>query len=322
LISVVAPIHNEAETIPELHRRLTSVLAELGAYEIVLVDDGSTDGSWDHMLALAPGDPHLRLVRLSRNFGHQAALTAGLEAARGDAVVLIDSDLQDPPELIPSLVAKWREGFDVVYGLRTTREGETLFKRSTASLFYRALRGMTRIEIPADAGDFRLLSRRAVDALARMPERARFLRGMTSWLGFPQAGVQYDRDARYAGKTKYPTRRMIGFALDAMTSFSTTPIRVVTGLGFVLVAFCAVVLGWTLYIKVFTNTAVAGWTSLLIVVLLLGGMQLVSLGIIGQYVGRIFEEAKQRPLFVVGETVEGGTATSTESPTAAVTRTP
>jgi dolichol-phosphate mannosyltransferase len=172
---------------------------------------------------------------------------------------------------------------------------------------------MTRIEIPADAGDFRLLSRRAVDALARMPERARFLRGMTSWLGFPQAGVQYERDARYAGKTKYPTRRMISFALDAMTSFSTTPIRVVTGLGFVLVAFCAVVLGWTVYIKVFTDSAVAGWTSLLIVVLLLGGMQLVSLGIIGQYVGRIFEEAKQRPLFVVGETVEGGTA---------VTRTP
>jgi dolichol-phosphate mannosyltransferase len=313
LISVVAPIHNEAETIAELHRRLTSVLTELGDYEIVLVDDGSLDRSWEHMLALAPGDPHLRLVRLSRNFGHQAALTAGLEAARGDAVVLIDADLQDPPELIPLLVAKWREGFDVVYGLRTRREGETLFKRSTASVFYRLLRGMTRIEIPADAGDFRLLSRRAVDALARMPERARFLRGMTSWLGFPQAGVQYERDARFAGKTKYPTRRMISFALDAVTSFSTTPIRIVTGLGFVLVAFCVVVLGWTVYIKLFTDTAVAGWTSLLIVVLLLGGMQLVSLGIIGQYVGRIFEEAKQRPLFVVGETVEGG---------AAVTRTP
>jgi dolichol-phosphate mannosyltransferase len=315
LISVVAPIHNEAETIPELHRRLTSVLAKLGAYEIVLVDDGSTDGSWERMLALAPGDAHLRLVRLSRNFGHQAALTAGLEAARGDAVVLIDSDLQDPPELIPSLVAKWREGFDVVYGLRTKREGETLFKRTTASVFYRLLRGMTRIEIPADAGDFRLLSRRAVDALARMPERARFLRGMTSWLGFPQTGVQYERDARHAGATKYPTRRMISFALDAMTSFSTTPIRVVTGLGFVLVAFCAVVLSWTVYIKVFTNSAVAGWTSLLIVVLLLGGMQLVSLGIIGQYIGRIFEEAKQRPLFVVGEIVEGGTASVAESPT-------
>jgi len=316
LISVVAPIHNEAETIPELHRRLTSVLTELGDYEIVLVDDGSTDRSWEHMLALAPADPHLRLLRLSRNFGHQAALTAGLEAARGDAVVLIDSDLQDPPELIPILVAKWREGFDVVYGLRTTREGETRFKRWTASTFYRLLRMMTRVEIPADAGDFRLLSRRAVDALARMPERARFLRGMTSWLGFPQVGVPYDRDARYAGETKYPARRMLSFALDAITSFSTTPIRIVTGLGFVLVAFCVVVLGWTVYIKVFTNSAVQGWTSLLIVVLLLGGMQLVSLGIIGQYVGRIFEEAKQRPLFVVGETVEGGTISVPESPSA------
>jgi glycosyltransferase involved in cell wall biosynthesis len=317
VISVVAPIHNEAESISELHRRLTAALTELGDYEIVLVDDGSIDRSWEHMRELAPGDPHLRLLRLSRNFGHQAALTAGLEAARGDAVVLIDSDLQDPPELIPIFVAKWREGFDVVYGLRTRREGETRFKRWTASIFYRLLRMMTRVEIPADAGDFRLLSRRAVDALARMPERARFLRGMTSWLGFPQVGVEYERDARYAGDTKYPTRRMIGFALDAITSFSTTPIRVVTGLGFVLVAFCAVVLGWTVYVKVFTNTAVQGWTSLLIVVLLLGGMQLVSLGIIGQYVGRIFEEAKQRPLFVVGETVEGGTISVSESPTAA-----
>ena len=314
MISVVAPIHNEAETITELHRRLTGALTELGDYEIVLVDDGSTDCSWDHMLALAPSDSRLRLVRLSRNFGHQAALTAGLEAARGDAVVLIDADLQDPPELIPTLVTKWHEGFDVVYALRTRREGETRFKRWTAAVFYRLLRGMTRVEIPADAGDFRLLSRRAVDALARMPERARFLRGMTSWLGFPQVGVQYERDARYAGETKYPTRRMIGFALDAVTSFSTTPIRIVTGLGFLLVAFCAVVLGWTVYIKLFTSTAVQGWTSVLGVVLLLGGVQLVSLGIIGQYVGRIFEEAKQRPLYLVGEIVEGGSVSPPESP--------
>jgi glycosyltransferase involved in cell wall biosynthesis len=321
VISVVAPIHNEAESITELHRRLTAALTELDDYEIVLVDDGSIDRSWELMLDLAPGDPHLRLVRLSRNFGHQAALTAGLEAARGDAVILIDADLQDPPELIPTLVAKWREGFDVVYGLRTSREGETHFKRWTASVFYRLLRRMTRVEIPADAGDFRLLSRRAVDALARMPERARFLRGMTSWLGFPQVGVQYEREARYAGETKYPARRMIGFALDAITSFSTTPIRIVTGLGFVLVAFCAVVLGWTVYIRVFTNTAVAGWTSLLIVVLLLGGMQLVSLGIIGQYVGRIFEESKQRPLYLVGETVQGGSMSSSESPEEPAVRT-
>ena len=306
MISVVAPIHNEAETITELYRRLTDALTELGDYEILLVDDGSTDGSWEQMLALAPGDSHVRLLRLSRNFGHQAALTAGLDAARGEAVVLIDADLQDPPEVISILVEKWREGFDVVYGLRTSRQGETRFKRWTASVFYRLLRVMTRVEIPADAGDFRLLSRRAVDALARMPERARFLRGMTSWLGFEQVGVRYERDPRYAGETKYPVRRMVGFALDAVTSFSTTPIRIVTGLGFLLVLFCAGVLSWVVYVKIFTSTAVPGWTSVLVVVLLLGGMQLVALGIIGQYVGRIFEEAKQRPLYLVGETVEGG----------------
>jgi len=303
VISVVAPVHNEAETLPELHRRVTATVAELGAYEIVLVDDGSTDDSWPAMLALAAGDPHVRLLRLSRNFGHQAALTAGLDASRGDAVVLIDADLQDPPELIPALVAKWREG-------------ETLFKRWTAALFYRLLRRMTRVDIPSDAGDFRLLSRRAVEALARMPERARFLRGMTSWVGFRQAGVPYQRDARYAGETKYPTRRMVGFAVDAITSFSTTPIRLVTGVGFVVVAFCVGVLAWAIYVKFFTDTAVAGWTSVLIVVLLLGGMQLVAFGVIGQYIARIFEESKQRPLYLVEESVEGGAQSAEDaSPT-------
>jgi dolichol-phosphate mannosyltransferase len=322
VISVVAPIHNEVETLPELYRRLTATLEELGGYEIVLVDDGSTDESWSTMLALAAGDAHVRLLRLSRNFGHQAALTAGLDAARGEAVVLMDADLQDPPEVIPALVAKWRDGFDVVYGLRTGREGETWFKRGTASLFYRVLRRMTRVDIPSDAGDFRLLSRRAVEALARMPERARFLRGMTSWVGFRQAGVEYQRDARYAGETKYPTRRMIRFALDAITSFSTTPIRLVTGVGFVVVAFCVGVLAWAVYIKFFTDTAVAGWTSVLIVVLLLGGMQLVAFGVIGQYVARIFEEAKQRPLYLVEESVEGGTPSPDAAATSAATPLP
>jgi len=315
VISIVVPIHNETETLAELHRRLTTVLAELAPYEVVLIDDGSTDDSWERMLAVAAGDRHVRLLRLSRNFGHQAALTAGIDAARGEAVVVMDGDLQDPPELIPTFVAKWREGFDVVYGLRTRREGETQFKRWTAALFYRLLRSMTRVDIPADAGDFRLLSRRALDALSRMPERARFLRGMTSWVGFRQVGVQYERDARYAGETKYPARRMIRFALDAITSFSTTPIQVVTSLGFVLVVFCAGVFAWTVYVKLFTDSAVAGWTSVLGVVLLLGGMQLVALGIIGQYVARIFEEAKQRPLYLVAETVEGGALTSAETQT-------
>jgi dolichol-phosphate mannosyltransferase len=304
MISVVVPVHNEVETLDELHRRLSAVLDGLGQHEIVLVDDGSDDRSWERMRVLAASDPHVRLIRLSRNFGHQAALTAGLDASRGDAVVVMDADLQDPPELIPELVAKWREGFDVVYGVRTTREGETRFKLLTASVFYRLLRGVSRVDIPADAGDFRLLSRRAVDALARMPERARFLRGMTSWVGFRQAGVSYRRDARYAGTTNYPTRRMITLGLDAITSFSTAPIRVVTSLGFVLVVFCAGVLAWTVYVKLFTDTAVAGWTSLLAVVLLLGGMQLVALGIIGQYVARIFEESKQRPVYLVEETVD------------------
>ena len=304
MISVVIPVHNEVETLGELHRRLAIVLEGLGQHEIVLVDDGSDDRSWERMRGIASSDAHVRLIRLSRNFGHQAALTAGLDASRGEAVVVMDADLQDPPELIPELVAKWREGFDVVYGVRTTRDGETRFKLLTASVFYRLLRSVSRVDIPADAGDFRLLSRRAVDALARMPERARFLRGMTSWVGFRQAGVSYQRDARYAGTTNYPTRRMITLGLDAITSFSTAPIRVVTTLGFLLVVFCAGVLAWTVYIKLFTDTAVAGWTSLLAVVLLLGGMQLVALGIIGQYVARIFEESKQRPVYLVEETVD------------------
>jgi polyisoprenyl-phosphate glycosyltransferase len=304
VISVVVPVHNEAETLRELHRRLGAALAGLGAYELVLVDDGSTDRSWEQLRELARDDPRARLLRLSRNFGHQAALTAGLDAARGDAVIVMDADLQDPPELIPALVAKWQDGFDVVYGLRTSRRGETRFKLWTAALFYRALRRMTNVEIPADAGDFRLLSRRAVDALAQMPERARFLRGMTSWLGFPQVGVEYQRDVRYAGETNYSTRQMVSLALDGITSFSNAPIRIVTSLGFVLVVFCAGVLAWTIYIRLFTDSAVAGWTSLLAVVLLLGGMQFVALGIIGQYVARIFEEAKQRPLYLVSETVE------------------
>lgn len=308
MISVVLPVHNEAGTLPELHRRLTAALSGVGAYEVVLVDDGSTDDSWFHLVELAKNDPHVELLRLSRNFGHQAALTAGLDAARGEAVIVMDADLQDPPEAIPSLIAKWHEGFDVVYGVRTIREGETRFKLWTAAAFYRALRSISHVDIPADAGDFRLLSRQAVDALALMPERARFLRGMTSWVGFRQVAVQYEREARYAGKTNYSRRRMITLALDAITSFSTAPIRIVTSLGFLLVLFCAGVLAWTVYVKLFTDTAVAGWTSLLAVVLLLGGMQFVALGVIGQYVARIFEEAKQRPLYLVSERIRGGVA--------------
>ena len=305
LISVVAPVYNEVATVRELHRRLTDALAALGPYEIVLVDDGSTDGTWEALRELARTDRHLRLLRLSRNFGHQIALSAGLDHARGDAVVSLDGDLQDPPEVIPELVARWRDGSDVVFAVRRQRDGETWFKRATASAFYKFINRVSSVDIPEQAGDFRLLSRRALDALLAMPERARYLRGMSSWIGFRQSEVPYTRDARRAGETKYPLGRMLHFAGDAVTSFSATPIRFVAALGFVSVALCLVALAWTLYVRFFTDETVAGWTSVIVVVLFLGGVQLLSLGIIGQYVGRIFDEVKGRPLYFVDELVEG-----------------
>jgi len=306
VISIVAPVFNEHGTLEELHRRLTATLAELGPYEIVLVDDGSIDGSWERLLELAARDRHLRLLRLSRNFGHQAALSAGLDAARGEAIVLMDADLQDPPEVIPQLVAKWREGFDVVYAVRSDREGEPRLRLASISLFYGLLHRITATSIPQNAGDFRLLSRRAADAIAAMPERARFLRGMTSWIGYRQTGVPYRREARYAGESKYPTRKLVRLAFDGITSFSTAPIKLVTAIGFALVVFCVGVLAWTLYVRFFTDNPPQGWTSVIAVVLLLGGVQLLSLGVIGQYVARIFDETKQRPLYFVEEVVEGG----------------
>ena len=304
LLSVVIPILNEEPLVGRLHERVTAAVAPLGAYELVVVDDGSTDGTWSRLVELAAADPHLRLVRLSRNFGHQIALTAGLEVARGDAVVTMDGDLQDPPEVIPDLVARWQEGYDVVYGVREEREGETRYKLWTARLFYGLIGRLSPVEIPAEAGDFRLLSRRAANALRAMPERARFLRGMTSWIGFPRIGVPYRREARTAGATKYPTRKMIKFAADAITSFSSAPLRVVSAIGFVLVGFCAVYLLYTLYVRFFTDDTVEGWTSVIVVLLLIGGAQLIGLGVIGQYIGRIYDEAKGRPLYVVSELVD------------------
>jgi dolichol-phosphate mannosyltransferase len=306
LLSVVAPICNEESVVEEFHARVSAAIAALGPYELILVDDGSTDGSWERMLAVAARDPAVRLVRLSRNFGHQMALTAGLDAARGDAVVSLDSDLQDPPELIPELVQRWRDGYDVVYAVRTQRDGERRWRLAGISMYYRLLRGPGRADIPEQAGDYRLLSRRALDALRRMPERARYLRGMTSWIGFRQVAVPYRRDARFAGQTKYPLRKLIRLGLDGMLSFSTVPLKLVSLLGFVLVVFCTGLLAWSIYVRLFTSDHPAGWTSVIAVVLLLGGVQLLSLGIIGQYVARIFEEAKERPLYFVDEIVEGG----------------
>ena len=314
LVSIVVPIYNEAEVLDELLQRLRGVLEPLGPYEVVLVDDASTDSSWERLLSHAADDRRFRLIRLSRNFGHQVAITAGLDAARGDVVVTMDGDLQDPPEVIPSLVAKWREGYDVVYAVRTEREGETLFKRGTAAAFYWLLARLSPTDIPAQAGDFRLLSRRAARALSQMPERARFLRGMSSWIGYRQIGVPYRRDARYAGSTKYPARKMMRFASDAITSFSSAPLRVVSGIGLFFVVFCAGYLAYSLYAKFATDDTVPGWTTVVVLVLLLGGVQLVGLGIVGTYVARIFEESKRRPLYLVDEVFEGGRVETVEEP--------
>jgi dolichol-phosphate mannosyltransferase len=309
LVSVVAPVLNEEQTAVELVHRITAAVEPLPYdLEVIVVDDGSTDATWEILRGLAAHEPRLRLLRLSRNFGHQAALSAGVDAARGDAVVCIDGDLQDPPEVIPELVARWEDGYDVVYGVRSARAGETRFKRWTASVFYRLLGRMSAVQIPQDAGDFRLLSRPAADALRAMPERARYLRGMTSWVGFEQVGVPYDRAARGAGSTKYPLRKMLRFATDGVTSFSTVPLRLLSWIGFWLVAACAVYLAYVVYKRLFTDDTVAGWASAVGVVVLIGGVQLLSLGVIGQYVARIYDEVKQRPLYVVSERVGGDEA--------------
>lgn len=303
-ISVVAPVFNEAEIAQALVERLVRAVEPLGSYEVIVVDDGSTDDTWAVLSRAAAAHDGVRLVRLSRNFGHQVALTAGLDLARGDAVVTIDGDLQDPPEVIPELVARWRDGYDVVYGVRESRAGETRYKLWTARLFYRLMRWMSPVEVPEEAGNFRLLSRRAADALRAMPERARFLRGMSSWIGFRQVGVPYRRQARSTGETKYSTRKMLRFATDAVTSFSTAPLRVVSAVGFTMVAFCLVYLCYTIFVRLFTNNTVEGWTSVIVLLLLIGGVQLVSLGVIGQYIGRIFDEVKERPLYVISDVVE------------------
>ena len=255
MLGVVVPVFNEEGTLRELHRRLVAAIPADEPREILLVDDGSLDGSWPIMCELAAADSQLRLVRLSRNFGHQAAISAGLDASRGEAVVVLDGDLQDPPELIPELLAQWRQGFDVVYAVRVERTGESRTRLFAISVFYRLLRRIAGNDIPANVGDFRLMSRRVVDALAAMPERARFLRGMTSWVGFNQTGVPYSRDPRFAGVSKYPPSKLLRLALDGITSFSTVPVRLVAWLGFVLVGFCLIVLTWALYSRFFTDSA-------------------------------------------------------------------
>ncbi len=302
LLSIIVPCANEQEVIHESYRRLTEVLTGMGmAYEIVYVDDGSTDSTLELFREMQTADPRIRVVSLSRNFGHQVAITAGMEHAAGDALVVIDADLQDPPELIAQFIERWQAGYDVVYGVRTERHGETLFKLWTAKLFYRLIGKLSDTKIAMDAGDFRLLDRKVAEALLAMPERDRFIRGMVSWLGFSQIAVPYRRAPRLAGKTKYPLYKMIRFAADGIVSFSTTPLKIATWLGFAVSGLALLGILVTLYARLFEKNWVRGWASLVIAVLFLGGVQLICMGIIGEYVGRIYGESKRRPLYLVRE---------------------
>ncbi|MBF0475758.1 MAG: glycosyltransferase family 2 protein [Deltaproteobacteria bacterium] len=303
LLSVIVPCLNEEEVIDGTHRHLVEALSCLTDmdFEIIYIDDGSRDNTGNLLKMLQAADERVKVIRFSRNFGQQIAITAGLEHAAGDAVVLIDADLQDPPEVIPDMVTRWREGFQVVYGRRTHRPGETRLKLWTAKLFYRLINKLSEVTMPLDTGEFRLMDRQVVNALLDMPERYRFIRGMVSWAGFSQVAVPYERVARQAGQTKYSYLKMLGLALDAIISFSIAPLKVAAWVGFLASGLALVGIVYALVLRVFTNIWVPGWTLLFIVILFLGGVQLISLGIIGEYVGRTYGEVKMRPLYVVLE---------------------
>jgi len=303
--SVVAPVYNEIAILPELYRRIKEVMDSTGEeWELVLVDDGCTDGSTDKIRELAEMDKHVRPVIFARNFGHQIAVTAGLDYSRGDAVVVIDADLQDPPEVILELAKKWREGYEVVYAVRAERAGESWFKKFTAALFYRIIYRITDVDIPLDTGDFRLLDRKVVNVMNSMRERHRFLRGMASWVGFKQIGVAYKRVARQAGETKYPFRKMLRLALNAVTSFSYFPLQVATYVGFFAAGVAILAIPVVIVMRMSGSLAFLGQATTLIAVLFLGGVQLISLGILGEYIGRLYDEAKGRPLYIVSEAPE------------------
>ena len=301
-LSVVIPVFNEEETIPELDRRLRALFEGLtgvgGSWEVVFIDDGSKDRSAALLADLAAREPRYKVIGFSRNFGHQIAITAGIDRADGDAVVVMDADLQDPPEVVQQMLDKVGEGFDVVYGVRRRRASETVFKRATASGFYRLIRAMTRVDIPADAGDFRLMTRPVVLAMRALREQHRFVRGMVAWVGFRQTAVYYDREARFAGETKYPLRKMIRFAIDGITSFSVLPLRMATWLGLFAGSLAVVVGIWLFFVKFLHLGAVPGWTGIMVAVTFGFSAQFVMTGILGEYVGRIYEEIKRRPLYI------------------------
>ena len=302
-LSIVVPCFNEQECLSELHKRLSAAArAAVGKdYELVLINDGSKDQSWAIMRELAEHDDRVLAINLSRNHGHQLALTAGLDLCRGETVLIIDADLQDPPELLGDmLVTMKREGADVVYGVRRAREGETRFKRATAAAFYRLLARATEVDMPVDAGDFRLMSRRSLDALLAMPEQARFIRGMVAWIGFKQVPILYDRKERFAGRTKYPLAKMVRFALDALTGFSSAPLKLASHAGLLLSAGSVLIVLYILYAWA-AGRIIPGWTSLMLVVVVLGAIQMFVLGLLGEYIGRLYNEAKRRPLYIIQE---------------------
>ncbi|HEY0828888.1 MAG TPA: glycosyltransferase family 2 protein [Bacilli bacterium] len=298
--SIIVPMYNEEEVIVQTHTRLKAVmdLAE-EPYELIFVNDGSRDRTVEMVLKICSIDPHVRLINFSRNFGHQIAITAGMDHAQGQAIVVIDADLQDPPEVILAMIAKWKEGFDVVYGKRLERKGETLFKKMTSKMYYRLLKSMTSVDIPLDTGDFRLIDRKVCDVMKGLKEKNRYVRGLVSWVGFRQTGVDYIREERFAGVTKYPLRKMIGFALDGMASFSYKPLKLATYTGFFMSFASFAYLLFVLYQRLFTDLTVQGWTSIVAMNLFFNGVMLIILGIIGEYIGRIYDESKDRPLYIV-----------------------
>lgn len=301
--SVVVPLYNEEEVILETYKRLKSVMDSLNEpYEIIFVNDGSRDKTASMAYEICNKDNTIKLVDFARNFGHQTAITAGMDFSEGEAIVVIDADLQDPPELIPKMIEKWREGYDVVYGKRGERKGETFFKKLTAKVFYRFLRNMTDVDIPVDTGDFRLIDRKVCEALKLVNERNRYIRGIISWLGFKQIGVEFTREKRFAGETKYPLKKMLKFASDAITSFSYKPLKLASYFG-TLLSFCSFIyLIVVIFMKLFTDHVQQGWTSIVAINLFFHGITLIILGIMGEYVGRIYDEAKGRPLYIVRQT--------------------
>ena len=308
MLSIVVPCYNEEECLEALHKRLGAAARKAVGedYEIVLINDGSRDASWSIMQRFAAKDPHLVAINLSRNHGHQLALTAGLDLCRGDVILVIDADLQDPPELLGDMLKTMRaDGADVVYGVRRSRSGETAFKRATAHGFYRLLSRATEVDIPLDAGDFRLISRRALDALLAMPEQARFIRGMVAWIGFRQVAFPYDRQERLAGETKYPLGKMIRFALDALTGFSSAPLKLASHVGLWLSVGSVLLILYIAYAWA-AGRNIPGWTSLMLIVVIIGAVQMFVLALMGEYIGRLYNEAKGRPLYIVQEVAGDG----------------